>query len=105
MNFFLLAASHIACSYQKLLESWLQEESWYWLPLLLLWPHILSIFLMPLGGGVFNNTPELIAKSISLAVELLAPVDREKLSIKILTWNGNPKEALIFSSLLEAAHQ
>jgi hypothetical protein len=51
-----------------------------------------KVFLMPLGGGVFNNDWESIAKSMALAVEMLTPEERSKLEIKALAWKGNPAE-------------
>mmetsp|Transcript_38181 Transcript_38181/g.105254 ORF Transcript_38181/g.105254 Transcript_38181/m.105254 type:complete len:591 (+) Transcript_38181:53-1825(+) len=51
-----------------------------------------EVFLMPLGGGVFNNPWGSIAKGMSLAVEMLDEADREKLDIWALTWKGNPSE-------------
>jgi len=58
------------------------------------------VFLMPLGGGVFNIPLESIAKGMSLAVELLSCQEREKLDIAALTWKGNPREGTSFKELL-----
>lgn len=59
-----------------------------------------TVFLMPLGGGVFNNPFSSIAKSISKAVEMLTDDDRAKLVVRVLTWNGNRNEKLDMISLL-----
>ena len=52
----------------------------------------INIFLMPLGGGVFNNEWEDIYVSIAKAVELLTIEERGSLNIQVLTWAGNPGE-------------
>eukprot|EP00930_Biecheleria_cincta_P063349 TRINITY_DN4887_c0_g3_i1.p1 TRINITY_DN4887_c0_g3~~TRINITY_DN4887_c0_g3_i1.p1 ORF type:complete len:650 (-),score=134.53 TRINITY_DN4887_c0_g3_i1:458-2407(-) len=59
-----------------------------------------TVFLMPLGGGVFNNPWESIGKSMSVAVEMLSGPEREKLNIQVLTWNGNPQEKDTMQKLL-----
>jgi hypothetical protein len=59
-----------------------------------------KVFLMPLGGGVFNNSFGSIGKSISMAVEMLDDGDREKLTMEVLTWNGNRNEAIETCQLL-----
>jgi len=59
-----------------------------------------KVFLMPLGGGVFNNGFDSIVKSISKAVEMLTDDDRAKLTIQVLTWNGNRNEKLETCRLL-----
>mmetsp|Transcript_11071 Transcript_11071/g.29300 ORF Transcript_11071/g.29300 Transcript_11071/m.29300 type:complete len:696 (+) Transcript_11071:92-2179(+) len=59
-----------------------------------------KIFLMPLGGGVFNNPWESIAKGMALAVEMLDKADLDKLDISALTWNGNPDESETLRDLL-----
>lgn len=59
-----------------------------------------QVFLMPLGGGVFNNSWDSIGQSMSRAVELLDPGDREKLDIKVLTWKGNADEKAFVAEVL-----
>lgn len=64
-----------------------------------------TIYLMPLGGGVFRNPPAIIAGAISAAIDLLVRegVDVEKqLRICLLAWRGNPQEAYGQASLLNA---
>jgi len=58
------------------------------------------IFLMPLGGGVFNNPWESIARGMSCAVEMLTSIERETLDIRALTWSGNPNEGRQLRELL-----
>jgi len=63
-----------------------------------------KIFLMPLGGGVFNNSIEAIAGAISTAVELLVGegVDvNELLDIRVLSFRGNPSERPVMVSNLQ----
>jgi len=53
------------------------------------------IFLMPLGGGVFNNTSRTIIGAVSRAIDLLCKegIDVGKfLDIRILTFKGKPTE-------------
>mmetsp|Transcript_47609 Transcript_47609/g.126282 ORF Transcript_47609/g.126282 Transcript_47609/m.126282 type:complete len:145 (+) Transcript_47609:2-436(+) len=59
-----------------------------------------KVFLMPLGGGVFNNSFDSIGKSISMAVEMLTDEDRAKLTVQVLVWNGKRKEKLDMCRLL-----
>lgn len=59
-----------------------------------------KVFLMPLGGGVFNNPWESIAKCMSMAVELLTEEEKNLLDIGVLTWNGNPMEKDTMTRLL-----
>jgi len=64
-----------------------------------------KVFLMPLGGGVFNNSREAIAQSMSDAIEIandqLCGGDLgSHLDIRLLTYSGNPAEATAFSELL-----
>eukprot|EP00928_Gymnodinium_smaydae_P024043 TRINITY_DN19595_c0_g3_i1.p1 TRINITY_DN19595_c0_g3~~TRINITY_DN19595_c0_g3_i1.p1 ORF type:complete len:372 (+),score=57.00 TRINITY_DN19595_c0_g3_i1:75-1190(+) len=59
-----------------------------------------KVFLMPLGGGVFNNPWESIAKGMALAVEMLSEDDHNKLDIRVLTWKGNNEEKLTMCKLL-----
>eukprot|EP00928_Gymnodinium_smaydae_P089121 TRINITY_DN73122_c0_g1_i1.p1 TRINITY_DN73122_c0_g1~~TRINITY_DN73122_c0_g1_i1.p1 ORF type:complete len:881 (+),score=229.38 TRINITY_DN73122_c0_g1_i1:48-2645(+) len=61
-----------------------------------------TVYLMPLGGGVFNNPWELIAGGMSSAVEMLSREERRCLDIRALTWQGNPRERSTLSALLEA---
>jgi len=60
----------------------------------------IRIFLMPLGGGVFNNPWQSIARSMALAVEMLGEGDLAKLDIRALTWCGNPDEHKLLRDLL-----
>lgn len=50
------------------------------------------IFLMPLGGGVFNNDWSDIFAGMCKAVELLTPDEQKVLDIRVLTWSGKPQE-------------
>jgi len=62
------------------------------------------IFLMPLGGGVFNNRSETIAGAISTAVEMLQSdgFDVQKLlDIRILTFKGKPSERADMTYLMQ----
>jgi len=59
-----------------------------------------TIWLMPLGGGVFNNSWDSIAKGMSLAVELLTEEERAKLDIRALTWEGSLTEKTRLVDLL-----
>jgi len=61
------------------------------------------VFLMPLGGGVFNNRAEVIADAMSSAVELLATdgMDvRKHLDVRLLTFRGKPTERTRMEGLL-----
>lgn len=65
------------------------------------------VFLLPLGGGAFKNSPESIASAMSEAVEWFA-ADLpqgvsicERLEIHVLTWKGKPEEAAEFTKLLQ----
>eukprot|EP00434_Breviolum_minutum_P023149 symbB.v1.2.020424.t1/scaffold1653.1/size107518/5 len=51
-----------------------------------------KVFLMPLGGGVFNNPWDIIAKSMAKAIQLLDDDLLSLLDISALAWNGNPSE-------------
>ena len=46
------------------------------------------VFLMPLGGGVFRNDVESIARAISEAIEMLTARQRLRLDIRFLAWEG-----------------
>merc|ERR1712176_22368 len=59
-----------------------------------------KVFLMPLGGGVFNNSWESICKSMARAVELLSDRELGLLDIYVLTWNGSSKEQSMVRSEL-----
>jgi hypothetical protein len=66
------------------------------------------IFVMPLGGGVFNNRPETIAGSISIAIDLLHSdgLDvRSLLDIRVLTFKGKPEEGKQMAHLIESFHK
>lgn len=63
------------------------------------------VFLMPLGGGVFNNRVEAIAGAISTAVELLQLEGIDvcsRLDIRVLSFKGKPSEADKMTALLKA---
>jgi len=64
-----------------------------------------KVYLMPLGGGVFNNSWELIARSMATAIEMLEDREFESLEIHPLTWSGSPKEKtsleVTFKALLQ----
>lgn len=63
-----------------------------------------KVFLLPLGGGVFNNSFESIVRAMAQAVELLAgePGLLEKLRVQVLAWSGSPAEAAKLEGLLES---
>jgi len=68
-------------------------------------PSRIKVFLMPVGGGVFNNSMSSIARCISEAIELsavLCPPEQlvDRLDLCVLTWNGKPEESENFKSLL-----
>eukprot|EP00930_Biecheleria_cincta_P025177 TRINITY_DN17955_c0_g1_i1.p1 TRINITY_DN17955_c0_g1~~TRINITY_DN17955_c0_g1_i1.p1 ORF type:complete len:691 (-),score=123.63 TRINITY_DN17955_c0_g1_i1:91-2136(-) len=61
------------------------------------------IFLMPLGGGVFNNSAVVIVGALASALELLAAegIDvRERLDVRLLTFRGSAKEQHRMAGLL-----
>jgi len=63
-----------------------------------------KIYLMPLGGGVFNNRSETIAGAISTAIEILAAegVDvSAAVDIRLLTFRGKETEAREMAALME----
>ena len=47
---------------------------------------------MLLGGGVFSNKRSHIAWAISVAYELLTDYERSLVDVRILVWNGDPRE-------------
>eukprot|EP00438_Fugacium_kawagutii_P003440 Skav200193 [mRNA] locus=scaffold2383:258823:262117:+ [translate_table: standard] len=51
-----------------------------------------KVFLMPLGGGVFSNPWDIIAKSMAKAIQLLDDDSLSRLDIHALTWSGAPSE-------------
>ncbi|CAJ1387918.1 unnamed protein product [Effrenium voratum] len=63
------------------------------------------IFLLPLGGGVFNNPRKDIAKAMVEAMRLAGKQCRgqleELLDVRILTWKGKPEEATNFEEELQ----
>mmetsp|Transcript_15103 Transcript_15103/g.27690 ORF Transcript_15103/g.27690 Transcript_15103/m.27690 type:complete len:425 (-) Transcript_15103:1347-2621(-) len=59
-----------------------------------------KVFLMPLGGGVFNNPWESIARCMCVATEMLTAEEKALLDIGVLTWNGNPMESDKMTTLL-----
>lgn len=61
------------------------------------------VYLMPLGGGVFNNSSDSIARAMSRAVELLSPEALDVLDIQLLTFRGNPRESWEQERLLRDA--
>merc|ERR1719210_1319886 len=63
-----------------------------------------KVYLLPLGGGVFNNPWESIAMSMAQAVELLAsqePKLFDRLEVEALAWSGNPSEQATLQRLLD----
>jgi len=63
-----------------------------------------KVYLLPLGGGVFNNSWESIARAMAQAVELMVNSNSQgldRLQVKALAWSGNPKEKDQLSSLLK----
>mmetsp|Transcript_89232 Transcript_89232/g.168109 ORF Transcript_89232/g.168109 Transcript_89232/m.168109 type:complete len:357 (+) Transcript_89232:22-1092(+) len=66
-----------------------------------------KVYLMPLGGGVFNNARAEIARSVSEAVELADAMCKpgelaERLELHMLTFCEQPREGKEFASLLRA---
>jgi len=61
-----------------------------------------TVFLMPLGGGVFNNPWKIICRAMAQAAELLAaePALFDAVQIEALAWQGNPAEARTLQKLL-----
>jgi len=59
-----------------------------------------KIFLMPLGGGVFSNPWDRIARGMARSVEMLNPSQLSKLDITVLTWEGSPREESTMTSEL-----
>merc|ERR1740123_811062 len=59
-------------------------------------PDRVKIFLLPLGGGVFNNSWESIGRAMAQAAELMTdhPNLFNKLEIEALAWSGNPQEKM-----------
>jgi len=58
------------------------------------------VYLMPLGGGVFENPPEIIVKGMSLAVEMLSREELKCVDVRILTFHRNAAEVREFKRLL-----
>lgn len=50
------------------------------------------VYLMPLGGGVFNNPWEIIGRSMAKALQMLDDDLLEMLDICALAWKGEPSE-------------
>lgn len=63
------------------------------------------VYLMPLGGGVFNMNRRNIAKSISASVEMLPPGDLNHLDIRLLTFERSPQETVDFQNYLDREFQ
>jgi len=63
------------------------------------------VYLMPLGGGVFENPPEIIVKGMSLAVEMLSQEELKCLDVRILTFHRNAAEVQEFTRLLGVFHK
>eukprot|EP00746_Dinoflagellata_sp_MGD_P077537 gnl/MRDRNA2_/MRDRNA2_31098_c0_seq1.p1 gnl/MRDRNA2_/MRDRNA2_31098_c0~~gnl/MRDRNA2_/MRDRNA2_31098_c0_seq1.p1 ORF type:complete len:748 (-),score=140.47 gnl/MRDRNA2_/MRDRNA2_31098_c0_seq1:53-2296(-) len=64
---------------------------------------LVRVFLMPLGGGVFNNRLETIVSALSTAIELLAAegVDvSKKLDVRVLAFKGKPQEQTRMATLV-----
>ncbi|CAE7685012.1 SPBP8B7.23, partial [Symbiodinium necroappetens] len=64
-----------------------------------------KVYLMPLGGGVFNNSWELIARSMATAIEMLEDREFESLEIHPLTWSGSAKEKSSLEATFKALLQ
>jgi len=61
----------------------------------------ITVYLMPLGGGVFCNPIESIARAISLAVEALEDAQLlSVLDIRVLAWKGSDREGPVLTKLL-----
>lgn len=63
----------------------------------------MRVFVMPLGGGVFNNRSETIAGSISIAIELLHHEGWDVsslLDIRVLAFKGKPSEGAHMADLM-----
>lgn len=66
-----------------------------------------KVFLMPLGGGVFNVRSETIAGAISAAVELVAQdlgpaILQDRLDVRVLAWSGQKGAAEEMAKLLDS---
>ena len=66
-----------------------------------------KVFLLPLGGGVFNNNPQDIVESIKYSIDNL--IDNHGfdqvfnfLDITLLTWKGSNKELNTYSGLIQS---
>ncbi|CAL1150188.1 unnamed protein product [Cladocopium goreaui] len=55
------------------------------------------VYLMPLGGGVFNNPWEIIGRSMAKALQMLDDDLLEMLDICALAWKGEPSEEFVGS--------
>jgi len=67
----------------------------------------ISVFLMPIGCGVFNNSHRAVATSLAEAVDLANELCGgelgNKLDLRLLTWEGKPFESEKFKDLLSEA--
>ena len=59
-----------------------------------------KVYLMPLGGGVFNNPWKSIAEAMGKATNMLTTDEHKKLDIQVLTWKGSSEELRTMAKLL-----
>lgn len=59
-----------------------------------------TVYLMPLGGGVFNNPWDKIASGMAKAMEMLDEESFAKLDVKALAWEGSRSEKDTLEKLL-----
>ena len=64
-----------------------------------------KVFLMPLGGGVFNNPWDIIGKSMARAVEMLDDDLLAMLDVSALVWNRKPSEEQSFKAIFDKLTQ
>jgi len=60
-----------------------------------------TVYMMPLGGGVFQNPTEIIASAMSRAVESLTGAERDALNIQVLTFHRKHGEREQFTDLIQ----
>lgn len=61
-----------------------------------------TVYMMPLGGGVFQNPLTIIIRGMSAAVEMLTPDERGAIDIKVLTFHRARREYDEISRLLDS---
>jgi len=60
-----------------------------------------TVYMMPLGGGVFQNPTQIIVSAMCCAVESLTDDERNALNIQVLTFYGNRGECRKFTKLIQ----